>query len=137
MENIAEYYKLNLNLLQPILKLTNLYIIFTNQDKRVNNSQIYRVEHRKRTVIKINFEEIREDYVNEYWKLRYSAKNLPKKFNTLDHALFILLHEIMHYIRKDHLTNWNILSEGELICKENECDIQAVKYLQLLKLLTK
>ena len=137
MESIAEYYEFNLNLLQPILKLSNLYIIFTNRDKRINNSQIYRVEHRKRTVIKVNFEEIRQDWVNEDWKLRYSRKYLPKKLSTFDHALFILLHEITHYLRKDHLTNWNSLSEGELIGKETNCDIQAVKYLKLLKILDK
>lgn len=133
MENIAGYYEFNLNLLQPILKLSNLYIIFTNRDKRVNNSQIYRVEHRKRTVIKLNFEEIREDYINEYWKFRYSKKYLPKKLDTFEHALFILLHELMHYIRKDHLINWNSLSEGELISKETDCDIRALNYLKLLK----
>jgi len=137
IESIVECYEYSLNLLQPILKLNNLYIMLTNLDVRVNNSQIYRIEHRKRTMIKINFEEIVDDYINKDWKHRYSKKYLPKKLDTVDHSLFILFHEIAHYLNKDHLLNWGKLSQMELALKETERDIEALNYLKLVHKLEK
>jgi len=133
IENIAEEYKYALDLLQPVLKLNNLYVMLTNYDIRSNNSQIYRIEHRKRTMIKINFEEIVEDFITKGWKKRYSKKYLPKKLNVIDHSLFILFHEIVHYLRKDHLINWDTLNQMEIIQTETDCDIRAINCLKLLK----
>jgi len=137
IESIAECYEYSLNLLQPILELSNLYIMLTNYDVRTNNSQIYRIEHRKRTMIKINFEEMVEDFINKDWKHRYSKKYLPKKLNTIDHSLFILFHEIAHYLNKDHLINWKSLTPFELALKETKRDIEALNYLKTFHKLEK
>lgn len=133
MQNIADTYDYALELLQSQLKLHNVYIMLTNYDVRTNNSQIYRVEHRKRTMIKLNFEEIIEDYTFKLWKKRYSKEYLPKKLDTFEHSLFILFHEIAHYINKDHLVNWNSLSQIETIRREVICDLMALDYLKILK----
>lgn len=133
IKDIACLYDYALEVLQPLLKLNNVYIMLTNYDVRTNNSQIYRVEHRKRTMIKINFEEIVDNYVHKDWKRRYSKEFLPKKLSTEEHALFILLHEISHYIRKDHL-KWNRdMSEFDQKYAEFDCDIRALKLLELLE----
>ena len=137
IEDIAEHYEYCLNLLNSILKLTNVYVMLTNYDMRTNGSQIYRIEHRKRTMIKINFEQIRYDYIVKDWKRRYSKKYLPKKLDTSEHSLFVLFHEIAHYLRKDHLVNWKDLNQKELKQKEIDCDIKAINYLKLLKSLLK
>ena len=128
MYNMVDYYGYNLWLLEPILKLHNLYIMLTNYDVRTNNSQIYRIEHRKRTMIKLNLQEIQMDYLCKDWKNRHSKKYLPKKFNILDHSLWILFHEIHHYIRKDHLHY-----DGTDVDAEIDCDREALKYIKILR----
>ncbi len=133
MEDIASLYDYTLELLQSHLKLNNVYVMLTNYDVRTNNSQIYRVEHRKRTMIKINFEEMIESFVTKEWKHRYSREFLPKKMDTDEHALFILLHEISHYVRKDHLSWAKGMSELDQKYAEFDCDIRALKYLELFK----
>jgi len=70
---------------------------------------------------------------HKWWKRRYSKKYLPKKLSTYDHSLFILFHEIAHYIRKDHLKDRRKINEKELNKYEIDCDIRAIKYLKLLK----
>lgn len=137
IKDIKENYEFALFLLQSKLKLCNVYVMITNYDMRTNGSQIYRVEHRKRTMIKINFEEMREDYIYKLWKQRYSKEYLPKKLSILDHSLFILLHEIAHYIRKDHLRWSKDMCVIEQEHAEIDCDIKALKYLKLLRTLYK
>ena len=135
IEDIADTYDFALETLQSHLKLNNVYIMLTNYDMRVNNSQIYRIEHRKRTMIKINTEEIIESFVTKEWKQRYSREFLPQKMDTLEHSLFVLFHEIAHYIRKDHLFWRQGMSELDKKYAEFDCDIRALKLLELFKAL--